>query len=115
MPFGDGTGPLGQGPRTGRGAGLCSGSAVPGAMNRNGGFGRGRGGRGWRNQFRATGFTGWERGRGGRRVFAPCDAANVPGAGFEPELTALKNQAASLQTTLSQIHKRLEELEVGPK
>ncbi|MCL5742772.1 MAG: DUF5320 domain-containing protein, partial [Acidobacteria bacterium] len=44
MPFGDGTGPLGQGPRTGRGAGLCSGFVVPGYMNQGGGFGRGRGG-----------------------------------------------------------------------
>ena len=38
MPFGDRTGPLGQGPKTGRGAGLCSGSAVPGSMNRGSGF-----------------------------------------------------------------------------
>ncbi len=34
MPWGDGTGPWGWGPRTGRGAGFCSGYPVPGFMNR---------------------------------------------------------------------------------
>ena len=69
MPFGDGTGPLGLGPMTGRGAGFCAGFARPGFANpipgrwfgvgfgaplgfrfgRGLGLGRGRGwGRGWR-------------------------------------------------------------------
>ena len=30
MPFGDGTGPLGMGPMTGRGAGFCAGFGQPG-------------------------------------------------------------------------------------
>ncbi len=34
MPGGDGTGPWGWGPRTGRGAGFCSGYGMPGFMNR---------------------------------------------------------------------------------
>ena len=29
MPFGDGTGPMGQGPMTGRGAGYCTGFSRP--------------------------------------------------------------------------------------
>lgn len=33
MPAGNGTGPLGMGPMTGRGAGYCSGYQVPGFMN----------------------------------------------------------------------------------
>jgi hypothetical protein len=33
MPYGDGTGPLGHGPRTGRGAGFCGGYNSPGSMN----------------------------------------------------------------------------------
>ena len=33
MPFGDGTGPQGMGPMTGRGAGYCSGSNQPGFAN----------------------------------------------------------------------------------
>ena len=58
MPGGDRTGPMGAGPRTGRGMGVCAGSSSPGYMNpppgqermmrrRQGmgrGFGRGRGG-----------------------------------------------------------------------
>lgn len=58
MPRGDGTGPQGFGPRTGRAAGYCGGCPVPGYMNpqpgfRGAGFGRGRG---WRQ--------GWGRGLG---------------------------------------------------
>jgi hypothetical protein len=33
MPFGDGTGPAGAGPMTGRAAGFCAGYSVPGYMN----------------------------------------------------------------------------------
>lgn len=46
MPRGDGTGPLGMGPMTGRGAGYCAGFRFPGYLNFGGrslGFGRGRG------------------------------------------------------------------------
>lgn len=56
MPWGDGTGPLGYGPMTGRAAGYCAGYPFPGFMNpyvprmglrwgRGRGFGRGFG---WR-------------------------------------------------------------------
>ncbi len=34
MPWGDGTGPWGFGPMTGRGAGFCAGFGMPGFMNR---------------------------------------------------------------------------------
>ena len=33
MPFGDGTGPMGLGPMTGRAAGYCAGFPMPGYMN----------------------------------------------------------------------------------
>ena len=33
MPFGDGTGPAGMGPMTGRAAGFCAGYPVPGYMS----------------------------------------------------------------------------------
>ena len=47
MPFGDRTGPRGQGPRTGRRRGYCLGFSHPGYMNPYG-YGWGRGfGRGW--------------------------------------------------------------------
>jgi hypothetical protein len=85
MPFGDGTGPLGLGPMTGRGAGFCAGfgrlgfaSPMPGyphpynygnltpAWPRWGyGFGRGLGrgfgrgfGRGWQ-RWGPYGYPGW--------------------------------------------------------
>jgi hypothetical protein len=54
MPRGDGTGPAGMGPRTGRGMGYCNGYDVPGFANFDHGrgfgrgFGRGRGFRFWR-------------------------------------------------------------------
>ena len=40
MPRGDGTGPMGMGPVTGRGAGFCAGFTAPGYANSAGGFGR---------------------------------------------------------------------------
>ena len=63
MPAGDGTGPVGQGPMTGRGLGYCAGFPMPGyAWGGPGrGFGGRGGGRGWRHGFRATGMTGWQR------------------------------------------------------
>ena len=66
MPGGDGTGPGGMGPMTGRAAGYCAGYAVPGFMNPGQGWGywgagRGGGGRGRRNWYYATGLTGWQR------------------------------------------------------
>ena len=49
MPYQDGTGPQGQGPRTGRGQGNCAGQGGTGrgrGLGRGGGRGRGFGGRG---------------------------------------------------------------------
>jgi len=66
MPGGDRTGPLGQGPRTGRAAGYCAGYGMPGYANPiwGRGFGRGRGwgfgpgrGRGWWRFFRWGSFS----------------------------------------------------------
>jgi hypothetical protein len=43
MPFRDGTGPSGQGPRTGRGGGNCAGQGGAGRFFGRGGRGRGLG------------------------------------------------------------------------
>jgi len=65
MPFGDGTGPRGAGPMTGRRAGYCAGYGQPGLAHPV--PGRGWLGFGWRGRGR-----GWGRGRGfGRRWNAP--------------------------------------------
>lgn len=41
MPRGDGTGPMGQGPMTGRGAGFCAGFSTPGFANSTSSLGMG--------------------------------------------------------------------------
>jgi len=119
MPGGDGTGPGGFGPMTGRAAGFCAGYAMPGYANPVSGrgfFGRGRGfgggGRGRRNWYYATGLPGWARagygwptgGVGGGVPFAPETTA-------QQELDGLKGQAEYLEDTLDGIKKRIEELE----
>lgn len=97
MPGGDRTGPVGSGPRTGRGMGYCSGYNWPGYSHAGPGFrswfgfGRG-GGRGWRNRFYATGVPGW--------------AAVSP----EQETADLKAQADYLKAELDAIQKRLDDL-----
>lgn len=111
MPSGDRTGPAGMGPMTGRAMGFCAGYPVPGTMNPGGGggfrgFGRGRGGgRGWRHQFYATGVPGWARGGYGFGAAVPTAPSN------EFELEALKQQAEFMQSSLNQIHQRIQDIE----
>lgn len=115
MPRGDGTGPAGMGPMTGRAAGYCAGYPVPGYMNPIGGrgywgWGRGRGGgRGWRHWFYETGLPGWAR--AGLGFAAPVG----PTVTAEQELAALKQQAEFLQNSLGQISERIEQLETESK
>jgi hypothetical protein len=82
MPFRDGTGPSGQGPRTGLGAGNCAGQ---------GGAGR----------FVGRGFGRGGRGRGFGRGFGI-----IP----EQERSWLENQAQALQAALQSITERLDAL-----
>ncbi len=120
MPRGDGTGPQGLGPMTGRAAGLCAGTGGPGYANptlgrgvgagfgrglgfRNAGFGYGC--RGYRCRFFASGIPA--RGR-----FGPYSA---PLQGTDPEIEKqiLKNQADSLESELESIKKRLAQFDRG--
>jgi hypothetical protein len=108
MPGGDATGPTGTGAKTGRAAGSCAGSDVPGYMNPGPGrgfWGRG-GGRGWRNRYRATGLTGWLWEAMGRPGSASAAAPTREG-----ELDALKRQSGLLEGFLASIRRRIEELE----
>ena len=130
MPGGDGTGPGGMGPMTGRAAGFCAGYPVPGYANpvagrgmgmgwgrgfRGGGFGRGRG-FGWAGA--GYGVPAWG---GAANPYVGGGAAAVPyaygGAPFAPGLTAqqeldnLKGQAEYFEDSLDGIKKRIEELE----
>jgi hypothetical protein len=120
MPRGDGTGPGGLGPMTGRAAGYCAGYPVAGFMNpyvgRPGlGFGYGRGfGRGLGRGY----------GRGFRFGYAyPIPyVPQVYGSGFyqppaEPkhEMEMLAEEAKYLKEQLETINKRITELEKSEK
>jgi hypothetical protein len=128
MPAGDGTGPMGMGPMTGRAAGYCGGYDAPGWANPvpgrgfglgwgGGGAWGGRGGRGggWRhrNWYYATGVPGWARSGYGPAWGAP------PAWGYSPYATApsreeetefLRQQAEWLKQQLDAIGQRIEEL-----
>lgn len=109
MPRGDGSGPAGMGPMTGRAAGYCAGYSAPGFANpvpgRGMGYGYGRG--------LGLGF------RGGRRFYPqagyayavppamPYGAVSTP----QQEVEMLRNQAQNLENTLGQINQRITELE----
>ncbi len=110
MPGGDGTGPMGTGPMTGRAAGYCAGYNMPGYMNpTRGGFGRGRGlGRGWGRGF------GRGRGRGrGWFGFGPVWGANPYAQELAPQQEAdmLKEQAKAMQEEIKWINDRITDLE----
>lgn len=105
MPRGDGTGPRGAGPMTGRRAGYCAGFsapgfAYPGPAWQGGGFGARGGGRGWRNMYYATGLPGWQR-------FNYAPPAPTP----RDEVEMLKAQSEWLKSQLDAIGKRIDELE----
>lgn len=112
MPRGDGTGPMGSGPMTGRGAGYCAGFSAPGYAKRlpgagQAGFGLGR---------------GFGRGRG--RCAYPCGAGyrGMPyGIPYRPQTTAqqetemLKERAGAMQEELKAVNERIAELESAAK
>jgi hypothetical protein len=132
MPRGDGTGPAGMGPMTGRAAGFCAGYPVPGFMNPVGGrgyWGRGRGfwgrgggrggGRGWRNWYYATGLPGWARAAYGYPAWGgavnPYQPFPAQSMAAEQELQGLKQQAEYFEGALEEIKKRIEQLEAESK
>ena len=125
MPGGDGTGPAGMGPMTGRAAGYCAGYPVPGYINPVsgtgwGGFGYGRGwgrgrGFGWRGGFNSGyGYSGYAYGY-------PSYGTPYSGYPYVPEMTSqqeaeiLKEQAKAMQEDISSINERIKELESAKK
>ncbi len=101
MPRGDGTGPMGAGSMTGRGAGYCTGNAIPGFANNAGAeFARGiGGGRGFRRMFCRTGFPfGNSNG----------NVSTIQNSQAYDEKSALKNQEKILKSQLEQIRNRLD-------
>jgi len=112
MPGGDGSGPNGFGPMTGRAAGYCTGNNVPGYKNFFGGRAIG---------FRGGGFQGRSgRGRGFRNFSNPPGNPAYPSFyGYPPntefsleeEAKFLRGQAESYKMAIDDINKRLSELE----
>jgi len=112
MPGGNRTGPMGMGAMTGRGAGFCTGNAVPGYMSPGGGRGAWGGGGRW-GRGQGFGFRGG-RGWGGAGVVpqvAPYGAAGFAGPSPEQERTMLQGQIEQIEDALAGIRKRLSELE----
>ncbi|MGI6574303.1 MAG: DUF5320 domain-containing protein [bacterium] len=102
MPWGDGTGPMGFGPMTGRAAGFCAGFAVPGYANPYRGRGRGLG-RHWRS--------GW-----GRFPYAPFRFYGGPVMAeptVEEEKMLLQEQVELLEAELKSLKNRLKDMEQG--
>ena len=102
MPGGNGTGPNGQGPFTGRGLGNCLSYGIPAIAGAAmaWGFGRRRGGgRGF-----AGGFGGGFR-QGMGRGFGLPQAFNWGAPSKNDELTALKEEAKLLQDRINELEK----------
>jgi len=111
MPGFDGTGPRGQGARTGRGMGYC---APTSETTQQPVYGVGRGGfpRGGGRGFAFGGGRGFAFGRGrgrGVRQSMWMPAPPVPLTKTQ-EVAELQGQASLLQNELNQINARLEEL-----
>lgn len=95
MPRGDGTGPNGMGPGTGRGFGPCTGySSVPFA-----GCGHGRG---YRWVARTTGLPGWQR-----YGYVDVDQDVM----LQQEKADLENQVRFLENRLNQVKDQLKKRE----
>jgi hypothetical protein len=110
MPGGDQTGPTGMGAMTGRGAGYCSGSPVPGYMNWIPGRGfRGGRGRGWRHRHYATDVPARQWGARGHGIpNAPAFASSIADRGQEIEL--LQRRLEDLKTMLEDVSRRIGQL-----
>ncbi|MFO8072161.1 MAG: DUF5320 domain-containing protein [Polyangia bacterium] len=115
MPWGDRTGPAGQGPLSGRRAGYCAGYDVPGYANPGygGGWGRGRGrgGGGWGRGM------AWRHGRGGAWGGVPAPGPAVAPGYLPPqrwtreeEIQELKAQEENLAGSLEDIRARIDQL-----
>ncbi len=111
MPSGDRTGPMGMGPKTGRGKGFCTGNSVPGFMDAlpgRGGMGLGR--------RHGQGFC---RGLGSKRGYAfgraQTSSQSVISYPQTDELSMLKIQAKNYGEALQVLNSRISALEADKK
>lgn len=118
MPFGDGTGPRGEGPMTGRGAGYCAGYRRPGYANsrpKRGlgrgygrGYGSGRGpgfGRGFRGRYLRN-YPDWIRGNRTQDISNEEELQNL-----REEERAIEKDLSTLKEDLDKVKNRISELE----
>ena len=122
MPGGDGTGPGGMGPMTGRAAGYCAGYPMPGYLNpiagRGLGFGWGRGfgrGRGLGLGFRGGRGSGNDWGAAYGPAVLPYAAPYGTPPSPQQEADSLKGQTEYFEDALAGIKKRIAELEAKTK
>ncbi len=124
MPMGDRTGPMGQGPKTGRVAGYCAGMENPGCVHRGPGSGfgrgggRGRGGHGWRHRFHAGDLSGEQQVQSSLPTAVRPDPATSSGGETTEqgsESLQLRQQVGALQEQLTAIQQRIRRLETTPE
>jgi hypothetical protein len=111
MPGGDRTGPMGAGPMTGWGRGVCGrwdASSTERGRFAGAGQGFGGGGRGWRHRFWASGQPGWVRGGSWRAANRPWDGRVES---TEDERRVLERDAEHLESELQRVRTRLDELD----
>lgn len=108
MPRGDGTGPMGFGPMTGRAVGYCAGYPVSGFANPAVGFGWGcrAGGRGFGRRLWGPGY-GWAPG------YAPGYNPFFQKSAIDPEFEerVLSDQIEMMEQSLKGAKERLKELQ----
>ncbi len=105
MPRGDRSGPLGEGPNTGRGMGYCTDNEHPGYMNSppNRGGGYGRGFRGGFAYGRGAGIR-FRRGSGNFYQGGITDVSEK--TMIENEIRILKDQLSALEDRLSKTEEK---------
>lgn len=89
MPGRDGTGPTGHGPMTGGRRGFCGDATA---------FPSRGGGRGRRNQFYATGLTGWQRAQADAQATAPTSDESDALSRVEEKLTQVLQRLDRLES-----------------
>ena len=110
MPAGNGTGPMGFGPMTGRAAGYCAGFGRPGFMTPGPGRGMGFGARGGRGRRRrGVWCRPWAGPAAGYGPWGPPEAQSF-GPGSQEEREKLQGQIEYLENALSELKQRLTEL-----
>lgn len=105
MPRGDKSGPIGQGPMTGRARGYCVGNDVPGYMEERSGLGMARGFRGGRKSGLGRGMAMRHK----MRNAAPLEDDLAPTK--EEERNYLSRQAERLKRTLNEVEQRINKLD----